>query len=82
MSMRLSEPQFRWSMQQARQRLLQEALGLPRHARDDLAGQNAARKPYEGGGFVHADTCLVYTLVLPQFLVTAGQAGETAAACR
>ena len=29
---------------------------------------NAARRLYESGGFVHADTCLVYTLVLPQFL--------------
>lgn len=27
---------------------------------------NAARRLYESGGFVHADTCLVYTLVVPQ----------------
>jgi ribosomal protein S18 acetylase RimI-like enzyme len=27
---------------------------------------NAARRLYESGGFVHADACLVYTLVVPQ----------------
>ena len=27
---------------------------------------NAARRLYESGGFAHADTCLVYTLVVPQ----------------
>ncbi len=32
---------------------------------------NAARKLYESGGFAHADTCLVYTLVLTQSLVAA-----------
>jgi len=29
---------------------------------------NAARRLYESGGFVHADTCLVYTLVVPHDL--------------
>lgn len=31
---------------------------------------NAARRLYESGGFVHAETCLVYTLVVPQSLGT------------
>jgi ribosomal protein S18 acetylase RimI-like enzyme len=43
---------------------------------------NAARRLYESSGFVHADTCLVYTLVLPQFLGTAGSGAEAASARR
>ena len=37
---------------------------------------NAARKLYESGGFAHADTCLVYTLVLPQNLSLAASGAQ------
>jgi GNAT superfamily N-acetyltransferase len=39
---------------------------------------NAARRMYEKGGFAHADGCLTYTLVLPQYLGSIGEAGAPA----
>ena len=43
---------------------------------------NAARRLYERGGFVHADSCLVYTLLLPQFIGAAGAGAERNAQAR